>query len=41
MDKLFQSCTGNEPYVFVYYAHADMEIVYPEMEWLCLRFSYR
>ncbi len=34
MDKLFQSYTGDEPYVFVCYSHDDSEIVYPEMEWL-------
>ena len=34
MEKLFPAYTGNEPYVFVCYAHEDREIIYPEMEWL-------
>jgi pimeloyl-ACP methyl ester carboxylesterase len=34
MEKLFQTYVGNEPYVFVCYAHEDSEIVYPEMVWL-------
>ena len=34
MEKLFPAYTGNEPYVFVCYAHEDSEIVYPEIVWL-------
>src|SRR5262249_29971690 len=28
------SYTGNEPFFFVSYGHADRELVYPEMRWL-------
>ncbi len=34
MDKPFQAYTGDEPYVFVCYAHNDSEIIYPEIDWL-------
>ncbi len=34
MEELFQTYVGNEPYVFVCYAHEDSETVYPEMVWL-------
>ena len=34
MDKPFQAYVGDEPYVFVCYAHEDRELVYPEMTWL-------
>ena len=34
MDTPFPAYTGDEPYIFVSYAHADNEIVYPEIQWL-------
>ncbi|MEQ9562009.1 MAG: SUMF1/EgtB/PvdO family nonheme iron enzyme [Woeseiaceae bacterium] len=34
MNKPFPAYQGNEPYVFVCYAHADAKLVYPEMSWL-------
>ncbi len=34
MDKPFPSYAGDEPYVFVCYAHADEKVVYPEIHWL-------
>ena len=34
MDKPFPAYDGDEPYVFVCYAHADAKIVYPEILWL-------
>jgi len=34
MEQPFPAYKGNEPYVFVCYAHADSEIVYPELVWL-------
>ena len=34
MDKPFAAYQGNEPYVFVCYAHGDAETVYPEIRWL-------
>ncbi len=34
MDKPFPSYDGDEPYVFVCYAHEDSDIVYPEIAWL-------
>ena len=34
MDKPFPAYRGDEPYIFVSYAHADDEIVYPEIQWL-------
>ena len=34
MEKPIPAYTGNEPYVFVCYAHDDSDIIYPEMEWL-------
>ena len=34
MDKPFPAYEGNEPYVFVCYAHDDSKIVYPEILWL-------
>ena len=34
MDKPFQAYAGDEPYVFVCYAHEDSELVYPELVWL-------
>ena len=34
MDKPFSAYKGNDPYVFVCYAHDDEDLVYPEMAWL-------
>ncbi len=34
MDKPFNAYTGDEPYVFVSYAHADADTVFPEIQWL-------
>jgi len=34
MDRPFAAYTGDEPYIFVSYAHEDDEIVYPEIQWL-------
>ena len=34
MDAPLSAYTGNEPYVFVCYAHEDKDVVYPEMAWL-------
>jgi TolB-like protein len=34
METPFQAYSGDEPYVFVCYAHEDGDIVYPEMLWL-------
>ena len=34
MDKPFPAYDGDEPYVFVCYAHDDAKIVYPEILWL-------
>ena len=34
MDKPFPAYQGDEPYVFVCYAHDDEDVVYPEMAWL-------
>ncbi len=34
MDKAFPAYDGDEPYVFVCYAHDDAKIVYPEIRWL-------
>jgi serine phosphatase RsbU (regulator of sigma subunit) len=30
----FEAYPGNEPYVFVSYAHADRNAIYPELKWL-------
>lgn len=35
MEKPFTAYEGDEPYVFVCYAHADAGTVYPEIAWLC------
>jgi pimeloyl-ACP methyl ester carboxylesterase len=32
MDKLFAAYSGDEPFTFVIYAHADKKIVYPEIQ---------
>jgi len=34
LEKPFPAYQGDEPYVFVCYAHEDSDIVYPEMVWL-------
>ncbi len=34
MDKPFPAYKGEDPYVFVCYAHGDSAVVYPEIEWL-------
>ena len=34
MEKPFKAYAGDEPYVFVSYAHADADAVYPEIVWL-------
>ena len=34
MEKPFPAYKGDEPYIFVSYAHADDELVYPEIQWL-------
>ena len=34
MDKPFPAYIGDEPYVFICYAHEDGKIVYPEISWL-------
>ncbi len=34
MDKPFAAYRGDEPYVFVCYAHDDQGVVYPEIGWL-------
>ncbi len=31
MEKSFPAYTGSEPFVFVCYAHADADLVYPEI----------
>ena len=34
MERPFRAYTGNDPYIFICYAHADAEIVCPELVWL-------
>ena len=34
LDKPFPAYQGDEPYVFVCYAHDDEDMVYPEIGWL-------
>jgi len=34
LDKPFAAYNGDEPYVFVCYAHDDNKVVYPEIAWL-------
>ena len=34
LDKPFPAYQGDEPYVFVCYAHEDSDVVYPELSWL-------
>lgn len=31
MDKPFSAYNGSEPYIFIGYAHADAEAIYPEI----------
>ena len=34
LEKPFPAYKGDEPYVFVCYAHGDADVVYPEIAWL-------
>jgi hypothetical protein len=34
MDPRFSPYSGDEPFVFVCYAHVDADLVVPEMVWL-------
>ncbi len=34
MDRPFPAYKGDDPYIFICYAHADAGIVYPELVWL-------
>jgi|TARA_B100000315_G_scaffold260853_1_gene326379 serine/threonine-protein kinase len=34
MDRPFPAYQGDEPYIFVSYAHEDSEVVFPEIQWL-------
>jgi len=34
MDRPFPAYKGDDPYIFVCYAHEDKEIVYPEIQWI-------
>ena len=34
MERPFPAYNGDEPYVFVCYAHENDAIVYPELQWL-------
>lgn len=34
MQKPFAAYQGDDPYIFVSYAHEDSDVVYPEIEWL-------
>ena len=34
MERPFPAYKGDEPYIFICYAHVDSEIVYPELVWL-------
>ncbi|MFT6751662.1 MAG: hypothetical protein ACI9VI_002474 [Candidatus Azotimanducaceae bacterium] len=34
MDRLFSAYSGDEPYIFISYAHRDSTNVYPEFNWL-------
>ena len=34
METPFVAYTGNQPYVFVCYAHEDSDVVFPEIQWL-------
>jgi TolB-like protein len=34
VDRPFAAYKGDEPYIFVSYAHEDSDVVYPEIQWL-------
>ena len=34
MERPFAAYVGDEAFVFVCYAHEDIDVVYPEMAWL-------
>ena len=34
LNSPFDAYRGEDPFVFVWYAHEDAEIVYPEIAWL-------
>jgi len=34
MERPFPAYQGDQPYIFVSYAHEDAELVYPEIQWL-------
>ena len=34
MEKPYPAYKGGQPYIFVCYAHDDVEMVYPEITWL-------
>lgn len=34
MERYLPAYKGDEPYVFVCYAHENTDIVYPEIQWL-------
>ena len=34
MERPFPAYTGDEPFIFVSYAHEDSDLVYPELIWL-------
>ena len=34
MQRPFPAYKGDDPYIFICYAHADAEVVYPELVWL-------
>ena len=34
VERPFPAYKGDEPYIFVSYAHADADLVYPEIQWL-------
>ena len=34
MERPFPAYKGDEPYIFVSYAHEDDDTVYPEIQWL-------
>ncbi len=34
MDKPFPAYSGDDPYIFISYAHEDSDVVFPEIQWL-------
>ena len=34
MERPFPAYKGDEPYIFVSYAHEDSDVVFPEIQWL-------